>query len=290
MPHINGFLWLSHVTEEELETLRSQRLRADDVIVASFPKSGTHWVHRLCSLILGVPQQMHPTAPRWLLFGAQDEVDGPRILATHCPWSMLPRIVHEEREQRLVYVVRNVKDTLVSNWFFSRSNPYVDKFCNDNLDGYIDWFCGGTRLDPRMCTRQLFGGYASHVNAYVDAALGGAKMHIVSYDRLHTQPQEELRLLACFLNGKNLTNDELSAILAAASFHTMLATALHEDVTFSSTSRCEKKRPYDPANTLFRRGVPDDSKTVLSAAQAKRIDEAFKESLAPLHEQGVFRY
>ncbi|CAM0885776.1 unnamed protein product [Alopecurus aequalis] len=100
--------------------------RPTDVILASFPKSGTTWLKALSFLVLnrsaypptGVAD--HPLShsnPHNLVFfleanhGYYERLPSPRLLATHLPYSLIPPM-----DGRIVYVGRDPKDTLVSLW------------------------------------------------------------------------------------------------------------------------------------------------------------------------------
>ncbi|KAM3262908.1 hypothetical protein ACQJBY_053198 [Aegilops geniculata] len=113
--------------------------RPDDVLLASFPKSGTTWLKALA--FATARRTTHPPSahdhplrrrnPHYCVpflgigFALDNDVDAvaaelealpsPRVLATHLPFSLLPT-----GRSRVVYVCRDPKDVLVSSWLFTR--------------------------------------------------------------------------------------------------------------------------------------------------------------------------
>ena len=49
---VGGILYPPFVPAEHLEKLKSFPVRADDIFVASYPKSGTHWLVKIVHLLL----------------------------------------------------------------------------------------------------------------------------------------------------------------------------------------------------------------------------------------------
>uniref|UniRef100_A0ACD5TST1 Uncharacterized protein n=1 Tax=Avena sativa TaxID=4498 RepID=A0ACD5TST1_AVESA len=130
------------------------RPRPTDVLLASFPKSGTTWLKALSYSALhraahppsagaGAGADDHPLhrgSPHDLVHyldvasannagtGRDDpyeQIPSPRLLATHLPYSLLPHAITGTGTGtggcgggRIVYVCRDPKDTLVSYWHF----------------------------------------------------------------------------------------------------------------------------------------------------------------------------
>ncbi|OEL19606.1 Cytosolic sulfotransferase 8 [Dichanthelium oligosanthes] len=139
-----GF-WLPEVTlTAGVPGLRACfRPRPTDVLLASFPKSGTTWLKALAFAARN--RAAHPPSDadhhplrrsnphdlvRFLEVefalvesagGLRDEFEAlpsPRMFATHLPYSLLPERV--TAGSRIVYVCRDPKDALVSSWLFTK--------------------------------------------------------------------------------------------------------------------------------------------------------------------------
>ncbi|KAF7012891.1 unnamed protein product [Triticum aestivum] len=119
------------------------RPRPTDVLITSFPKSGTTWLKALAFSVLnreaypprsaGADHPLHRGSPHDLVGFIEHSPDllvtgeeelyqhlaSPRLLASHLPYSLLPRgITADGSECKVVYVCRDPKDTLVSFWHF----------------------------------------------------------------------------------------------------------------------------------------------------------------------------
>ncbi|XBH77833.1 hypothetical protein VPH35_104227 [Triticum aestivum] len=120
--------------------------RPSDVLLGSFPKCGTTWLKALAfatrNLVEHSPHDLHHPLRRCnphdmvrymeiefgrlLDDGGADDVfvalPSPRLLATHLPYSLLPRrITAEESSCRIIvmYICRDPKDAFISSWFFT---------------------------------------------------------------------------------------------------------------------------------------------------------------------------
>eukprot|EP00929_Paragymnodinium_shiwhaense_P099952 TRINITY_DN6189_c0_g1_i8.p1 TRINITY_DN6189_c0_g1~~TRINITY_DN6189_c0_g1_i8.p1 ORF type:complete len:163 (-),score=7.88 TRINITY_DN6189_c0_g1_i8:253-741(-) len=107
----HGIRWTSHTRcQAQVDGFLRLECRKSDVFVATWPKCGTHWVHKICALILDNPGAfMFPSefnawqkGQSWIGFGKgkgkgkgddlpHSELADPRILATHVPVEFLPR-------------------------------------------------------------------------------------------------------------------------------------------------------------------------------------------------------
>ncbi|XP_037449410.1 cytosolic sulfotransferase 10-like [Triticum dicoccoides] len=119
--------------------------RPSDVLLASFPKCGTTWLkaivfatrnraeHPPCDLNHPLRHGNPHDVVRYLEMAFAQSTDdsgagdafaalpSPRVVATHLPYSLLPRrITAEESGCRIVYICRNPKDAFVSSWFFAK--------------------------------------------------------------------------------------------------------------------------------------------------------------------------
>ncbi|RLM61304.1 hypothetical protein C2845_PM14G10890 [Panicum miliaceum] len=134
-----GF-WLSEISLLSLPEVHARfALSPTDVLVASFPKCGTTWLKSLC--FATARRSSHPPLDgghpllrrnthdcvrnidtlRFLQGGDEDDGEAPRLLGTHLPYSLLPAraTAGDGSGCRIVYVIWDPKDTLVSLWHFN---------------------------------------------------------------------------------------------------------------------------------------------------------------------------
>ncbi|KAG4971078.1 hypothetical protein AAZX31_13G180100 [Glycine max] len=147
-----------------------EAVKDSDVVVASFPKSGTIWIKALTFSIANHHRfpslENHPlltTNPHELVpflefsFGGniQDQIlhlsnmTEPRIFGTHTPFTSLPKSI-KESNCKLVYICRDPFDNFVSAWnYFNKVKPMslpaltmeeaFEKYCNGIMD-YGPWW------------------------------------------------------------------------------------------------------------------------------------------------------
>jgi len=205
------------------------------------------------------------------------DVAAPHIMATHLPVNWLPKDA-EKKGSRIVYVVREPKDALISYWHFANANEWIQN--EPDLEAFLQQFVAGAKNDVAEATAAgaMIGGYAAHVHGYVEAAMAGRRVHFMSYDRLHTSPNEEIRSLAEYL-GAPLNDEEVALVREQSSFAAMKAeTRAKED------AKGKGKGSEDAlwSNVLWRKGEQGDGVTTMTADQAARVDDAFGKAFEPI--------
>mmetsp|Transcript_89488 Transcript_89488/g.186958 ORF Transcript_89488/g.186958 Transcript_89488/m.186958 type:complete len:317 (+) Transcript_89488:90-1040(+) len=292
---VKGIVWPSSVqSEAQLEGLRKLPCRSDDIFVATYPKCGTHWVHKLCNLIVERDSHMLPAEfnrwdlnNNWHLQGPKEgntpielrheDMPSPRVVSLHTPADMLPADA-ERLKCPVVCVVRDPKDTLVSYYHFSNKVPILEKY--DSLEDFAEIFLAGASGDRQEALDAgcPYGGYANYVLGFVEAAREGRlNVHFVSYEQLLAQPAEGILALAKFL-GKDLTPEQATTIAEAASFNSMKQEAAEKD----------KKTGGAWSNILYRSGTAGDGSSSLDPNTATKVDEAFSQSFQGLEHLFAF--
>ncbi|KAK6128640.1 hypothetical protein DH2020_037616 [Rehmannia glutinosa] len=136
-----------------------------DIILASFPKTGTTWLKALLHsiinrspkqdynnnpLISNPPHDLIPSLETKLYVDQENDskkteflaVKNPedvRILATHISYQILGEVLNS-CECKVVYVTRNPKDTLISLWHFVQKSHLFDEDPWE-LEVAVDQFC-----------------------------------------------------------------------------------------------------------------------------------------------------
>ncbi len=202
--------WFRADTSEALQALE---LRPTDVVLSSWPKSGTHWVYRAirlltCSAVADQqrpmvlaemlpaerPAEPLPPAP-WNPTGLDSfaellarEPEHARVIVSHALPSMLPPL-ERGGAGKLVYVCRDPRDVKVSNYFFMGTPK-------DGWSGSMDRF-----VAPADVTPNAFGGWPEHVAAFERLArrLGPERACVLEYEAMHSDMRGSLRALAALL-------------------------------------------------------------------------------------------
>ncbi|CAN6224299.1 unnamed protein product [Urochloa humidicola] len=148
-----------------IEFQRCFNPRPDDVILASYPKSGTTWLMALAfaAAARGAyppaarehplrrlhPHDVVPLVDEVFERGEEARLDAlpsPRLMSTHLPFTLLPEPVLAGGRGgccRVVYVCRDPKDTLVSLWHFLRRSSRPE--AGLSFAELFDAVCDGTR-------------------------------------------------------------------------------------------------------------------------------------------------
>ena len=218
--------------ESTSEALQNMELRPTDIVLCSWPKSGTHWVYRALRLLTMVappeppmvlaemltndasaeaprfPPHADDTFPSYL----ERETD-PRIIVSHATPELLPSF---ERAGKLVYVTRDPRDVVTSNYFFMGTPA-------DGWDGSMRRFCA-----PADETPNAFGAWPEHVRAFEQlAARLQARAVIVEYEKMHEDLRGTLQRLAALIGpaAEARLEADADAIMAALGFDAMKADA-----------------------------------------------------------------
>jgi hypothetical protein len=230
---------------------RRSELRADDVFLASYPRSGNTW-SRL--LLIDVALQLHgleagPKSTFTFIQGLIPELDRDnRLESAESPIRLQPRIfkTHEfwsRSIRRAIVVYRLPAASLVSFFHFHRTHGPLGRLTAAGIDA----FC-----------RSMASDWVQHLNSYLDAIESGRLAGLLlSYERLHAEPAAAI-LDACRFLGWN-------ADLAMCE-----RAAVHHDF-----SRCqaEHKTRLGAESPFYRRGETHGFAAELAAGTIAFLQE-----------------
>ncbi|KAM7298647.1 amine sulfotransferase-like [Ixodes scapularis] len=260
----------------------------DDVLLVTYPSSGTHWTKQIIALIL----HRGETALNYVEFvtrGLSLEVCGsanvskqpkPRLILSH--FQLLRN--NFNAKAKYVYVARNPWDCCVSYFNMCRTIPFF-KFEEGSLDDFLDAFLTGGLGN---------GDYFEHVrDAY--ARRNEPNVFFLTYEDLKADTPGMILKLAYFLGdeyGKALEQDEdlLRKVLERSSLEFMgrvlepkasdlqTIVANFKDVNFTPCELSFKDRPNK--FKTFRKGQVNTWKEYFTTEQAQRV-QARLQDIAP---------
>uniref|UniRef100_A0A8C5WUS2 Sulfotransferase n=1 Tax=Laticauda laticaudata TaxID=8630 RepID=A0A8C5WUS2_LATLA len=158
------------ISPENLDSLDSFEIRDDDTFIITYPKSGKFkdiFQERVNLVSNAVIQFLNGTenislidrAP-WLEYNIfhvdLPSCSSPRVICSHLPYYLVPKGLQNKRA-KIIYVLRNPKDVLVSDYHFHKISVrvetpkefdmFLDKFlagkvfCSSWLDHVEGWYC-----------------------------------------------------------------------------------------------------------------------------------------------------
>ncbi|XP_057801853.1 cytosolic sulfotransferase 12-like [Salvia miltiorrhiza] len=204
------------------------------------------------------------------LYGGNKALDiasfpSPRLLATHVPYSSLPKSIRSSGSKcKILYVARNPKDAFVSMWHFLAKARKLDL----TMAEAFELFCEGL---------SVYGPFWDHVLEYWKQSLENPeRVLFLKYEDMKARPAVEVRRVAEFLgcpfSAEEEEAGEVDRILELCSFEGLRGLEVNKKgkVTVTGVDN----------SAFFRRGEVGDWKNHLSAEMAKRIDRIVEEKFS----------
>ena len=240
--------------------------RADDVFVASYPRSGTTWTQLIVHLLVrggrGIDfahiSQVCPWWERSLAWGSAsagdlDRLPSPRVFKTHLPRRWLPA------RGRCVYLRRDPADV---------ASSYYRLYCDYlGFDGSFDaFFARFLRGDVQ------YGSWFKHVAAW-DRRAGDPDVLTLDYEAMRRSPADAVAALAGFL-GVDADDARIAEVAAASDLEVMKA---HED-RFDHTGELRRTLGLGAGRFIGdgrvgggRRRLGDDQRAALERRQSQAV-------------------
>ncbi|XP_031284195.1 cytosolic sulfotransferase 15-like [Pistacia vera] len=253
-----------------------------DIILTSFPKSGTTWLKALTFTIVNrfryelKDSPLLTTSPHDLLPVNQiqhsthnqtptlEEFPTPRIFATHIPYASLPvSIVNSNC--RIVYICRNPLDQFISNWHFLLELREQTKE-PISLDEAFEMICNGI---------QAFGPIWDHVLGYWKASAEKPhKILFLKYEDLKVGINFYVKKLADFLGCPFSKEEEsrnvIEEISKFCSFDNMKKLEVNKNGRLNDGIKTK---------VFFRKGLVGDHTNYLNSSMSERLDKILEEKL-----------
>ncbi|CAO2626954.1 Sulfotransferase 2A1 [Lemmus lemmus] len=243
-------------------------VRDEDTFILTYPKSGTNWLIETVCLIQtkGNPKwiQSEPIWERspWIETQSGHEIlinkEGPRLASSHLPFHLFPKTFFSSKA-KMIYVIRNPRDVLVSGYFFLHKTNLAKT--PDSLRTYFEWFLKGN---------VLYGSWFEHTRAWLSMRERDNFL-LLSYEDMKQDTRGTIEKICDFL-GKKLEKDELDLVLKYSSFQVM------KENKMSNFSLVSEDMVTNGLH-IMRKGTTGDWKNHFTVAQAEVFDKVFQEKM-----------
>lgn len=212
-----------------VSAIENFEVRHDDIIVASFPKSGTTWTQEMVWLIknrnniegssVNICQRFPMLEACIFPFNYGEtwfknsieyvhQIKPQRFIKTHLPFSLLPNdIKNHKKKPKIIYVVRNPKDVFVSLSHDLRNRGVF----KGNLEDFAQLF-----LNDRVA----FAPYWKHVNGFHNIR-HLPNVLIIKYEDMKHDLKSVIGKVCQFLEEQPLTDEQLRVISQRLDFDFM---------------------------------------------------------------------
>ncbi|XP_059174337.1 sulfotransferase 1E1-like [Physella acuta] len=249
-----GCYFSPNVQPEHIVNLQNFKARSDDILLVTYPKSGTHWLSEIISMLVNGCHRLTKDTMKHLEYlpvEVLDSMPSPRVICSHLPYPRIPLDFHRKRA-KIVVCMRNPRDVAVSYFkFISNLNFW-------NYSGYWDGFV------PLFINGNLpYNSWFEHTDTWLKVARSGKhNIHVVFYEDLHRDFNSTVSRLADFLD-VDYTPELIDAVHIETTFDNMKSHK--DDFTLPLSKNGE--------SPIYRKGEVGDWVNWFTHEQIDQIDQ-----------------
>ncbi|XP_073515301.1 sulfotransferase 2B1-like isoform X2 [Phyllobates terribilis] len=256
-------------TPQSLQYAQEFEFREGDVVIVTYPKSGTTWMQEILTLIYSQGDPVIATSvPNWMrapwlehtyFKDTLKDGEGPRVITTHLPSNTLAPALQKSKA-KVIYILRNPKDVAVSFYYFHKMAKFLPD--SGSFPEFLELFLEG---------KVYYGSWFDHVKGWYSEK-NNLDIFYITYEDMKKDLRRSIKKLCGFL-GCPMYSEEVDKVEQHCDFAVM-----SQNVMVNYTLIPREILDHEQSK-FMRKGVVGDWKNHLTEEQNESFDKVYKEKM-----------